>query len=92
MKRIIIIMFAVTIAAVSCTSSKKGNENPFFTEWKTPFGVPPFDQIENEHYMPAIDSGIAQARAEIEAITSSEEAPTFVNTVAAYDRAGELLN
>jgi peptidyl-dipeptidase Dcp len=85
-------MFAVTIAAVSCTSSKKGNENPFFTEWKTPFGVPPFDQIENEHYMPAIDSGIAQARAEIEAITSSEEAPTFVNTVAAYDRAGELLN
>jgi peptidyl-dipeptidase Dcp len=85
-------MFAVTIAAVSCTSSKKGNENPFFTEWKTPFGVPPFDQIENEHYMPAIDSGIAQARAEIEAITSSEEAPTFVNTIAAYDRAGELLN
>jgi peptidyl-dipeptidase Dcp len=85
-------MFAVTIAAVSCTSSKKGNENPFFTEWKTPFGVPPFDQIENEHYMPAIDSGIAQARAEIEAITSSEAAPTFVNTVAAYDRAGELLN
>jgi peptidyl-dipeptidase Dcp len=85
-------MFAVTVAAVSCTSSKKGQENPFFTEWKTPFGVPPFDQIENEHYMPAIDSGIALARTEIEAITASEDAPTFVNTVAAYDRAGELLN
>jgi peptidyl-dipeptidase Dcp len=85
-------MFAVTVAAVSCTSSKKGQENPFFTEWKTPFGVPPFDQIENEHYMPAIDSGIALARTEIEAITASEDAPTFVNTVASYDRAGELLN
>jgi peptidyl-dipeptidase Dcp len=85
-------MFAVTVAAVSCTSSKKGQENPFFTEWKTPFGVPPFDQIENEHYMPAIDSGIALARTEIEAITASEDAPTFVNTIASYDRAGELLN
>ena len=85
-------MLAVTVAAMSCTSSKKDQSNPFFTEWKTPFGVPPFDQIENEDYMPAIDSGIVQARADIEAITASDESPTFANTIAPYDRAGELLN
>lgn len=80
------------LMAVSCTTEKKDQGNPFFAEWKTPFGVPPFEQIKNEHYMPAIDSGIAVARTEIAAITSNTGTPTFSNTVAAYDRAGQLLN
>jgi len=83
---------AATVAAVSCNTAQKEQGNPFFAEWKTPFGVPPFDQIESEHYMPAIDSGIAIARADIAAITASEDAPTFANTIVAYDRAGEMLN
>src|SRR5690606_39518754 len=70
----------------------KEQGNPFYAEWKTPFGVPPFDQIRNEHYLPAIDSGIALARLQIAEITANAEAPTFANTVAQYDRAGELMS
>lgn len=84
-------MMAVAVAAVSCNTEKKEQGNPFFAEWKTPFGVPPFDQITNEDYLPAIDSGIVLARQNIAEITSSEEAPTFANTVAKFDRADELL-
>ena len=81
-----------SIAAVSCNTAQKDQGNPFFAEWQTPFGVPPFDLIENDHYMPAIDSGIVSARTEIDAIVASPEPATFANTVAAYDRAGQLLN
>ncbi len=85
-------MTAALMAVVSCTTQKKEQGNPFFAEWDTPFGVPPFELIENEHYMPAVDSGIVIARGEIAAITSDTEAPTFANTVAAYDRGGQMLN
>lgn len=85
-------MMAAALAAVSCNTQKKEQGNPFFAEWKTPFGVPPFEQIKNEHYLPAIDSGIALARLQIAEITSDTEAPTFANTVAKYDRAGELMS
>jgi len=91
-KKIIIIMMAAFAAVVSCTTEKKEPGNPFFTEWQTPFGVPPFDQINNGHYMPAVDSAIALAKTEIAAITSGTEAPTFANTIAAFDRSGQLLN
>ena len=84
-------MMAVAVAAVSCNTEKKEQGNPFFAEWKTPFGVPPFDKITNEDYLPAIDSGIVLARLNIAEITSSEEAPTFANTIAKFDRADELL-
>ena len=85
-------MMTAIVAVVSCTTQKKEPVNPFFTEWQTPFGVPPFDQIKNENYMPAADSAINLAKAEINAITASTEAPTFKNTIAAYDRGGQLLN
>ena len=85
-------MMTVVLAAVSCNTQKKEQGNPFFAEWKTPFSVPPFDQIKNEHYLPAIDSGIVLARLHIAEITANAEAATFANTVARYDRAGELMS
>lgn len=85
-------MMAVAAVAVSCNTEKKEQGNPFFAEWKTPFGVPPFEQITNEDYLPAIDSGIVVARLNIAEITSSGEAPTFANTIAKFDRADELLS
>ncbi len=66
--------------------------NPFFTEYATPFQVPPFDQIKLEHYLPAIDSGIAQQEAEIKAIVENPQEPDFANTILAYDQSGELLS
>lgn len=65
--------------------------NPFLEPYHTPFEVPPFDRIKNEHYMPALEKGIAQARAEIQAIADSNEAPTFKNTIEAMEAGGDLL-
>ncbi len=74
------------------TAQAQEKSNPFFQEWDTPYGVAPFDQIEDEHYMPAFREGMKQHLAEIEAIASNPEQPTFDNTIAAMERAGKLLN
>ncbi len=66
-------------------------KNPFFEEWTTPFGVPPFDEIKVEHYVPAVKEGIKQQETEIEAIVSNPEEPTFENTIFALDKSGALL-
>ncbi len=81
----------------SCSSSKKeevklDTSNPFFTEYTTPFGVPPFDKIEVAHYMPAFQKGMEEQVKEVEAIIKNTEAPTFENTIVALDKSGELLN
>src|SRR5512140_2121683 len=65
--------------------------NPFFQEWKTPFGVPPFDQIKDQHFLPAIQKGIEEQRREIKAIADDPRAPTFANTIEALDNSGDLL-
>lgn len=65
--------------------------NPFSSEWKTPFGVPPFDQIRTEHFLFAIEEGTAQHKREVEAIAKSPAPPTFANTVEALDASGRLL-
>jgi peptidyl-dipeptidase Dcp len=68
------------------------NDNPFFAEFDTPFGVPPFDLIKIEHYMPAIEEGMKQEKAEIEAILTNTEPPSFENTIVAYTRTGSFLD
>ena len=65
--------------------------NPFLSQYDTPFGVPPFDIIENEHFIPAFEEGIRQQEAEIEAIVNNTEVPAFKNTLEAFDHSGELL-
>ena len=75
------------MAAVSCTT-----KNPFLTEWNTPYGIPDFTQIQESHYIPAIEAGIAQQQSEIEAIIANTEAPTFANVVEAYERSGAILD
>jgi peptidyl-dipeptidase Dcp len=67
-------------------------DNPFFAAFATPFGVPPFDLIRPEHYMPAFERGMAEQKREIAAITASAEPPTFRNTLEALERSGALLN
>ena len=81
----------------ACSSSKKSDvaegatPNPFFAEYTTPFGVPPFDQIEVAHYKPALLKGMEEQSKEIEAIVANPDAPTFENTIVALDQSGELL-
>ena len=85
MKKLLIVMGAALMLA-SCNSS-----NVFLQEWDTPYGIPPFDKIKIGDYMPAIKAGIEQQNAEIQAIIDNQEAPSFENTVAAFDRSGALL-
>ena len=68
------------------------NENPLLVEQDTPFGVPAFDKVKIEHYMPAFEQAIAENEAEIAAIVNNPDAPTFANTIEALDRSGELLD
>jgi len=65
--------------------------NPFMEEWDTPYGVPPFGAIRDEHYMPAFKKGILELRADIAAILDNPEPPTFENTILAQEMAGRLL-
>ena len=66
--------------------------NPLLDQPNTPYGVPAFDQVKLEHYMPAFEKAIAEQKAEIDAIANNEAEPTFENTVVALDRSGMLLD
>ena len=65
--------------------------NPFFSSYNTPYDVPPFHLIKNEHYKPAILEGIKKQQQEIDAIVNQKSQPTFENTIVALENSGELL-
>ena len=64
--------------------------NPFLEDWDTPFGVPPFDRISDDHFLPAFKKGMLEQRAEIAAIVENPDAPTFENTILALEQTGDL--
>lgn len=74
----------------SCTNQTE--QNPFFTEYQTEYGVPPFDKIRLEHYEPAFTKGIEEQNRNIRAIIDNAEAPTFDNTIVALDNSSPLLD
>ena len=78
---------ATTLVAGAAT------DNPFFhyKEWKTPHGTYPFNEIKAEHYMPAFEEAMKQGLADIDAIVNNPAAPTFQNTIEAYEKSGEML-
>ena len=76
----------LSAAAASCSRN-----NPFLEEWNTPYGIPPFDEIQLSDYIPAVTAGIEQQKKELDAILANPDAPTFENTVAAYEYSGEIL-
>lgn len=67
-------------------------ENPLLQPAATPYGLPPFDRIELQHYEPAFEQALAVARDEIKTITENPAAPTFENTIAALERSGRLMD
>ncbi|HOY38803.1 MAG TPA: M3 family metallopeptidase [Bacteroidales bacterium] len=94
MKRLILICLPLILLAGACKNKKATDmqpENPFFTAFDTPYGVPAFDKIKNEHYLPAFKEGIKRHEQEIKAITDNKEAPDFENTILALDQSGEML-
>ena len=91
MKNSLLLLVAVPFLLVlGCTKTPK-NDNPFFTEFTTPFQVPAFDQIDTTDYMPAFVEGIKQHDAEIAAIADNTEEATFDNTILPFDKSGKML-
>lgn len=95
-------ILATALAACGATQVRDGgspvepgktaqSDNPFFQEWTTPFGLPPFDRIQEAHFLPAIQAGIDTQRAQVRTIANNPEPPTFANTIVALDATGDLL-
>lgn len=82
----------LTLGAIAMTLLACNKTNPLLEQPQTPFGVPAFDQVKLEHYMPAFEEAIRQNKAEVEAIIANTEAPDFENTIVALDRTGLLLD
>ena len=93
-----LVLFLCLVLMASCASppglpTAETSENVLLANsWDTPFGVPPFDLIRSEHYLPAFQAGMAQQLEEISAITSNHAEPTFANTIEELERSGALLN
>ena len=92
MKRLILITALLFIVSCQQESKMDPNINPFFQEWNTPYEVPPFLDIKDEHYMPAYEQGMKENLEEIDAIVNNPEAPTFANTIEELERTGQLLS
>lgn len=83
----VLILGVMAMSLLACNQT-----NPLLEQPNTPFGVPAFDKVKIEHYLPAFEEAIRQNKAEIDAIVNNEDAPTFENTIVALDRSGLLLD
>ncbi len=87
----VFLALTLVILALPGSAQPPAPSNPFFEEWTTPFGMPPFEKIRAEHYEPAFEAGIAERKKEVETIASNPAAPTFANTVEALENGGLAL-
>ena len=83
----VLILGVMAMSLLACNQT-----NPLLEQPNTPFGVPAFDKVKIEHYLPAFEEAIRQNKADIDAIVNNEDAPTFENTIVALDRSGLLLD
>jgi peptidyl-dipeptidase Dcp len=93
-KMVMVAGLAIALSACGSSEKKSGGDsmdNPFLSGYTTPYGVPPFDKINLEHYKPAFLQGMEEQVKEVDAIIRQTEAPTFENTIVALDQSGELL-
>ncbi|MBU8920784.1 MAG: M3 family metallopeptidase [Bacteroidales bacterium] len=91
MRRPLFLTILAVMIVLSC-AQQVGTGNPMLSEFDTPFGVPPFEEIKEVHYIPAFQEGIRLQNEEIAAIVNDPESPTFENTIAAMEGSGTLLN
>ena len=80
---------AMIISMAACNNQPT---NIFLQEWDTPYGTAPFSKITIDQYMPAFKAGIEEEKANIKAIIANPDAPTFENTVLAYEQASPILD
>ncbi len=105
MKKILILLSVSILLFLSCKENKNTDKNSSITtidstmntntllaEWDTQFGVPPFDKIKSEDYLPAFKEAVSLHKKEISVIVNSKEKPTFKNTVEAIETSGKMLS
>ena len=85
-------LFFTLMAAATMTACTKSSQNPLLTEWDTPYGIPPYGEIQVNDYMPAIEAGIAEQNKEIDDIVNHPAAPTYETTIHALTLSGSTLN
>ena len=87
------LIFAAAMSCMVCACGQQAadTDNPFLSEFETPYGTPDFDRIKVEHYEPAFLKGIKQQNEEIKAIVENPDEPSFENTIVALDNSGEIL-
>ena len=93
MKRILFVLTLImtTLNTTFCSKQVQKEGNPLLNEFATPYGVPPFDKIEAEHYGPAFEYAMSLHNEEVAAILANNEEPTFANTILELDRSGMML-
>lgn len=85
------LLMATLLASGLASAQGAATENPLFTASPLPLQYPPFDKVRDEHFAPALDRGMAEQLAEVQAIADNPAAPTFDNTIVALERSGRLL-
>ena len=92
--RLLALPFAMTLLAATpmlTAHAATPDANPLLAPSTLPFQYPPFDKIRDEHFLPAMEQGMRENLAEVEAIANNPKPPTFDNTIVALERSGELL-
>ena len=90
----LMLVATVAVGVVVCTACNGGGPtapNPLLGEWDTPFGAPPFDQIQEEHFLPAFETAMVAHTDEVAVIAGNAADPSFTNTIEVLERSGELL-
>ena len=85
-------LILMTVICFGCTNSQETAMNPFFTAYDTPYQIPPFEKITEDHYMPAFIQGMKEQLKEIDVITNNPKPPSFENTIVELERTGETLD
>ncbi len=89
--KIFSLIIPIMMMSVACNQTTESRENPLLSEWNTQYGVPPFDKITLPDYKPAMEQAMVMHNEEIDAIINNTDAPSFENTILAFDNSGELL-
>ena len=92
MKRLFVTLSLLAMTTLTACHSKDQSTNPLLEVSQLDYQAPPFDKIRPEHFLPAFEQGMKEQLIEIDSITNNPEAPTFENTILAYEKSGQLLN
>lgn len=86
------LIFGAALLAAASSASIQAMDNPFLSEYRTIYQIPPFEQISYEHYLPALEAGIAEQKSNVDGITANREAATFENTILALENSAPILD